>query len=625
MRNKTRRTRNNLTDFQRYFRYEREISHYNDITAKYFPVDEAIEELYAHSTKLVSFNSLVSFDSDDEVPKFYYTFSVPKDISSDYQNPTELISDHKSYARTSLTHWQSYINAEFVEINPTQNINFPDIRIFQAELNMSNIKLDIQGGELNIQNIPAMTKQFQLFGNLLRYEVCFDYRIFYKYDDRVLIKYTTTHELGHALSGLIKHPFEILAERSYYDSSTLYSVLNYRIDELYKEDGDKLISFPVLPTTPMLADIELIQEIYGINTKVGLGDDVYDLSEYVTHSRVFKSIACLPWDNTGTDTLLLPDLFDVQYKKVTIDLRPFGLSDLHHGYVMCPDINIENFIGGKNIFLDITLNRKNNIIDLRKSTSAVIRSNLEEGGHDVIYGFNNNATNRLKLGVIWPIYMEKKWIRINSVMLQKTQIVDHDLPVCRGTRIERYNYDGAMISSIILCDTTPEDLKAKVRTEFIDEFKQFIDDNNTFFGDLPKELLNDFSHAFKNSILFTFLMSITEESLLRYGCAKNQIDLIKNAIIMPILALLNGNLITSILSTGAVSILKYFNFSDYTCMAIGSLVYKGGQLGEMLTPSGFAKFCATSAGSLCGSTLTLFAKNKVKEYFSLQQPANILR
>lgn len=551
------------------------------------------------------------FADDKGIIPIRYSFSLPSNRTElKFKDATVLSHFYQSYANTSMAQWQSYANIEFIA---------SDIP-YLVEMTMYQAGIETAYG---IDKVILGTTTISIWeGHLIQADIYFDNNGFNeKIDQYAVYRHVITHEIGHGIG--LMHPFEISDSRIRCGKykSTLYSVMNHK-HENYYDDSRHALTF-IVPTTAMLADIAMIQELYGVNERSGLGNNIYDLSQYVSLSIKYKSIACLPWDNTGIDTLVIPDSYDVRYKKIIIDLNPYGVSDLQHGFIVLPNIKVENYIGGKDAYVDITLNKENNIIDLRKAASVIVRTTPEDSnldpvwGNDVVYGFGNNATNILKLDII--CFTDR--IKISEETLPAMQIDGYSFSECSGTRIEWKN------NSILFCDTKPQQLKEMVQLPFNKDLvklkKRFTEADSIIFGLLPNELVNDFNHAITNSIFFTFTMSLTEEALLKSGCTEDQIELIKHFIVTPLLALVNGNFTASLVSSGAVSLLKYFNFSHYTCMAVGSLIYNSERLGEMLTPWGLAKFGVTSAGSLIGSSFTLFAINKGKHYIQSQQSENL--
>lgn len=130
------------------------------------------------------------------------------------------------------------------------------------------------------------------------------------------------HETGHSLG--LKHPFESPALPAGYDSKT-YTVMSYSTEDYaytWKSSSGRL-SFSSTDTvvfTPMVLDIQAIQQLYGADTATGSGNTTYTITDADTNGR--RAI----YDAGGTDTLDLSSLSRGSH----IDLRPGAYSDLSY-------------------------------------------------------------------------------------------------------------------------------------------------------------------------------------------------------------------------------------------------------------------------------------------------------
>ena len=123
---------------------------------------------------------------------------------------------------------------------------------------------------------------------------------------------TVVHEIGHALG--LKHPHEGGYVATSHDSIQ-YSVMSYK-DYIGDSAGNGYSSSHYY-TTPMVADIEAIQFLYGANTAYHAGNNTYSWN---TGARIFETV----WDAGGIDTIDWSN----QSTAATIDLTPGAYSRL---------------------------------------------------------------------------------------------------------------------------------------------------------------------------------------------------------------------------------------------------------------------------------------------------------
>jgi hypothetical protein len=97
------------------------------------------------------------------------------------------------------------------------------------------------------------------------------------------------HELGHALG--LKHPFEGAFVLPDAEDTISETVMSYSAIA-----GDEGSYYSFYPTTPMVLDIQAMQEIYGANTTYHAGADTYAFDDSQTY---FQTI----WDAGGTNAL----------------------------------------------------------------------------------------------------------------------------------------------------------------------------------------------------------------------------------------------------------------------------------------------------------------------------------
>jgi serralysin len=110
------------------------------------------------------------------------------------------------------------------------------------------------------------------------------------------------HELGHALG--LKHPFEGAFVLPTAQDTISQTVMSY--SAIAGDDGSY---YSFYPTTPMVLDIQAIQEIYGANTSYHSGADNYSFDDSQTY---FQTI----WDGGGNNAISYTGT-----RSATIDLR----------------------------------------------------------------------------------------------------------------------------------------------------------------------------------------------------------------------------------------------------------------------------------------------------------------
>ena len=250
--------------------------------------------------------------------------------------------------------WESIADIRFVE----DNVRHPDFHIlaFQSSSEQAD----------RVKGFSTMPLSFPpVIGFNARYLGEFTHRI-----DAVL------HELGHMMG--LNHPFESKNVNSQ-QMLTSFSIMNYQ-PEISR------LGYPIEVMTPMPADYDAAQFIWGANKATGTMNDTYYLRDYpMTYSsRLGSAIATLPWDNSGTDTLSSEDIL----LYAVIDIRVHGKSLSYRSYVVTPNITIENVIAG-NCQNAIVLNDLNNNVNINQSTLTHLYLTLPNIGSDVIEGFQS--------------------------------------------------------------------------------------------------------------------------------------------------------------------------------------------------------------------------------------------
>lgn len=194
--------------------------------------------------------------------------------------------------------------------------------------------------------------------------------------------YSLTHEIGHSLG--LKHTFEDPPLLSKNLDSRLYSVMSYTdapkslfVKVSSNIDGSSSFrSFNVVPETPMLLDIAVMQYLYGANNSYKTGNDTYTFDPL---SPFFKTI----WDAGGIDTISVANFTNSceinlnagSFSKITIK------SDSTAGYNWIKPPPTPTYDGTNNLCI---------------AYNVVIENAIGGFGNDVLIG--NGADNSLDGG-----------------------------------------------------------------------------------------------------------------------------------------------------------------------------------------------------------------------------------
>ncbi|GGC95361.1 DUF4214 domain-containing protein [Undibacterium terreum] len=255
--------------------------------------------------------------------------------------------------RTALQKWSNVANLNFVEVADTQT-NVGDIRIAytynQAMVNSEAYSYYPQA-DASSGDIWFSTKADSYHSS---------------FADGSYGYLSMLHELGHTLG--LKHPFASSSLNSTvidpnFDSQ-MYTLMSYSA-----QPGDHTSFFSYNPTTPMVIDIEAIQQIYGANTSYNAGNTVYNYQQGHDYMETI-------WDGGGINTLSYTGNDAV-------------LLDLNEGH--------GSILGN----LVYTLDQNGNKIDTVRNVWIAFGTKMQAaiGGAGVNYIYGNNYGNVLTGGI----------------------------------------------------------------------------------------------------------------------------------------------------------------------------------------------------------------------------------
>ncbi|GJI92648.1 DUF4214 domain-containing protein [Duganella hordei] len=187
------------------------------------------------------------------------------------------------------------------------------------------------------------------------------------------------HELGHALG--LKHPFEDGAVLDAAHANRQYSVMAYDdaprslfVDVTQSGSSASWKSYDVVPSTPMLYDIAVMQYLYGANTTYHTANDTY------TFDPATPFISTI-WDAGGIDTISIANF------------TAGSLIDLQQGHYS--SIHIPSDTGaGINWQTPPPVGTYDGTNDLAIAYGAVIENATGGSGDDTLIG--NSSSNRLQ-------------------------------------------------------------------------------------------------------------------------------------------------------------------------------------------------------------------------------------
>jgi uncharacterized small protein (DUF1192 family) len=493
----------------------------------------------SHVKALVSDYAWNNF-RDDTTQVKYTTILSPEALNSSHWNLPRYVSkpllsaeDLTNLIKKSFDFWASSTNIQFIH-DPEQYV-LPFYRFtgnFTQPIGVS--------GHGNITSVAG----FASYPHTDNEGIGLNNEVFswlYRWLEPLNLLHSITHEIGHAGLGL-KHPFEPpYAVTKPYEKLKSYSVMNY--------NSERINDLRIIPTTPMPADIDAAQYLYGINTNANLGDSIHHVhtlapshSYLAVYSNMYTTITAIDWDYSGNDTLSAKDIdYDV-----TLNLRPYSRSKVGAAYLAMPNMDIENLIAG-NRKNTLVLNALDNTVDIRTSTQSVVMTDPMMSGHDVIIGFHPNRDTIILESLFdsdgflqekpfsAPSHLSTAIINGQSTVVtaatyNTTRTIDDKLTTLTGTKIQ---FDEK--NSLFLADVKPEDiaLKFQVNPELalirkrMPHQQSIPDEENSSAVDISyhfaKDVFFELNKSFLNGAVITFLISLTEDILREAKLSRKQI------------------------------------------------------------------------------------------------------
>ncbi|THH38041.1 matrixin family metalloprotease [Aliishimia ponticola] len=198
---------------------------------------------------------------------------------------SDLTSDGKDLARTALEAWTSVTGIAFNEVTSGGQIVFDD------DQNGAFAQFNTTNGYITSASVNVETDWITTYGTALN-----DYAF-----------QTYIHEIGHALG---------LAHAGDYDGSAVYGVNNLYLNDSWQQtvmsyfdqdDNTYVDATEAYVTTPQIADILAVQELYGVAGDIRTGDTTYgdngNVGNYYDDLADLGNVTFTILDDGGIDTL----------------------------------------------------------------------------------------------------------------------------------------------------------------------------------------------------------------------------------------------------------------------------------------------------------------------------------
>lgn len=419
----------------------------------------------------------------------------------------------------------------------------------------------------------------------------------YSIHDPFLLQSTLFHEIGHGGIGLL-HPFDNPYNKYELDSSTYYSIMNY--------ENVMINNVTYVPISPMPYDIDKAQFLYGKKHSTHSGNTLYHLENYTLPvPSKFKTIASLPWDASGTDTLSAKGLSS----DVTLDLRRYGQSSLPTGNVWTPNIFVENVISGcgKNT---IYLNEMDNVAEITDSNQTDLHVEPYFNGNDVIIGFKPERDR-------FFLHYDASVHPLPSYTLKTKLHTCQEKAICFDTTIQFQNNH-----SLTLLDVDANEIKItpvarekpdqnQINSFAIDSLEQSW---QNYLSALPVQLGEDFINAFLIGGALTFISELNDEVLKYYHCTDMQRKTAR-IILQSVYVLYSIYTLQDRTYFLTQLLLNYFQSSQG--------LFNNYLMRHSCSPNwsmtGTLRHSVALAGHYAGQRFTLWAKKKTASLFSLEK------
>ncbi len=476
-----------------------------------------------------------------------------------------------------LSWWENTANIRFVkdDLNPLIRIfEFTQVKSNEETLGFSHEGTNHLRGRAGV---GFNTEFMKSFGPTANNQEMFD---------------TFYHEIGHTLS--LAHPFHHNFSVTHPDAQTTSHTVM-----AYDAEFDPTLNKKLTAITPMPADIDAMHFLYGKNTRARRGNDDYHVSFFTEKEP--GTIASLPWDAAGIDTLSAENVDG----PVTLDIRRYGRSATSKGYIMTPNIELENVIGGKGRNT-IFLNELNNNVDVSDSAFTKLIIDPKNCGHDTVKGFNP-ARDKITLLAMpgqtatWKLIAttikDTHGNPVNSTVIQFSKI---NTVTLLGVNKEQIQPETITHNATLAADAK------KLTARQADADKALWAE----LGLLPAQLVTDFSNAFLRGTALTFIDTLTDETLFYYGVQEDLRDFVL-ALLHCFYIILSGTILTNAAGFVIAEAMRVFGINDATCNKVGAACVTLLNIAQDLSPVGLARTTASLVGSYAGSYLTFWARKKI--------------
>jgi len=546
-----------------------------------------------------------------------YSFSTPVDDDPRAINTLLNTSEitpftspyHKELLKKSFLEWSNIINVDFEE----KDVNY-DVRVFQyKEWVHQNL------GYANFVKTSAK-HPYQLLAfsaDYLKHST--------ENNNTAMLKFLFHHEIAHILQ--LIHLFELLKIQSK-ETETSFSITNYQTSYSY---NDK----PIIPVTPMYYEIDLLRECLGPRPIATSAEIIYDITATVPGTDKYYSLSMIPpsestiilsANQTSEDVVLSTALYNFEksnsrFNNAFITNHPYAkVTKVIGGYGNC----------------EVYLNRYDNEVNIQNCKSAAIHTSLVRGGTDTIFGFH---PSRDTIHIYYGNFVGS--MKIERLPSQEITLAGIKFVAKFATQIQftrdypEYFLEDSRISRLILADVDPSEIQSYT----LDHIKEPSDFDSLLSGENQKSyaaqqaagtaiflesvdimkdcairLGHDALTACVSGALLTFIMSLTEDRLKKYGCNEKHIHVV-NMVIQSLITFYHVSFIASTASAVTTCVFsEYLGCSRQNARLAGTVAALSIHGAEIFTPWGYVKAVNTAITSFAGGWCTLWAHKKFKAH-----------